>query len=302
MDNQAREPHSAGDFGISRMFWWNEDFLRLMSERWGLESIRQVLDVGCGLGHWSLRLLDYLPDQAELIGIDREASWVSMASELARQLGIQERMHFRVGLAEALDFPDETFDMVTCQTVLIHLKDPSLALQEMKRVLKPGGLIVVIEPNNLIQALVFNGTNAQEGLEEILARVRFQLMCERGKERLGEGCSSIGDRVPGLMAELGFKGLQVFQSDKTSALFPPYETVEQSALARIIFEGPLPERWIWSRPETLRFFLAGGGSEAEFERMWSTLADGHLKQREAYFRKDFHQAGGKIMYLISATK
>jgi SAM-dependent methyltransferase len=55
----------------------------------------------------------------------------------------QTNMTFAVGTVQALDFPDDTFDVVHAHQVLQHLGDPVQALQEMHRVCKPGGLIAV---------------------------------------------------------------------------------------------------------------------------------------------------------------
>ncbi len=48
-----------------------------------------------------------------------------------------------------IPLPDESVDMAMCQTLLMHLKKPEKALQEMKRILKPGGIIMCKEPDNL---------------------------------------------------------------------------------------------------------------------------------------------------------
>ena len=53
------------------------------------------------------------------------------------------------GDATEIPLPSESFDVVTCQTVLMHLAQPADALREMLRILRPGGLLVCVEPNNL---------------------------------------------------------------------------------------------------------------------------------------------------------
>jgi Methyltransferase domain len=95
-----------------------------------------------------------------------------------------------------LPFPEASFDLVTCQTVLIHMPDPGAAVDEMVRVARPGGLIVAAEPNNVARALMFDSISFYDPVDEILARARLQLICERGKAALGEGNNSIGDIVP----------------------------------------------------------------------------------------------------------
>ena len=70
----------------------------------------------------------------------------------------------------------------------------------MLRVLKPGGLLAVAEPNNLASSLLFNSVTFDYSIERICDRVRFQLLCERGKAALGEGNNSIGDLLAGYFA------------------------------------------------------------------------------------------------------
>ncbi len=44
--------HSAEYFGETRDHWWHDDFIEMIAKRWRLESVRSILDVGCGVGHW----------------------------------------------------------------------------------------------------------------------------------------------------------------------------------------------------------------------------------------------------------
>lgn len=141
--------HSEQYFGDTRDFWWHVDFLALMARRWRLDEVHAMLDVGCGLGHWGRLLRPLLAPDARVWGIDPEPEWVTQAAERADQPGAYT---YGTASADALPFPDDTFDMVTCQTVLIHVPDLAAALREMHRVLRPGGLLAVAEPNNLAHA------------------------------------------------------------------------------------------------------------------------------------------------------
>ena len=79
MTTEGASGHSAPFFGAQRDFWWNEDFLGLVVDRLGLAGTRSVLDVGCGLGHWSRVLTRVLPAVSEVVGIDSEGAWVRQA-------------------------------------------------------------------------------------------------------------------------------------------------------------------------------------------------------------------------------
>src|SRR6185437_13934046 len=110
----------------------------------------------------------------------------------------------------------------TCQTVLIHVADPKAVLREMLRVLKPGGLLLLAEPNNLANHAVFSNVAAP-----VVELTRFALICEHGKAALGLGFNSVGDLVPGYLAEIGARDIRVYLSDKVTPIYPPYETREQ---------------------------------------------------------------------------
>src|SRR4051812_14125023 len=132
--------HSAAFFGPERDFWWNHDHLRLIAQRRGLASVRSVLDVGSGVGHWGRLVASLVAPGATVAGVEREPEWVA---EATRRAAADPRFSYREGVAEALPFADGTFDLVTCQTVLIHVADPRAVIREMLRVAKPGGQLVV---------------------------------------------------------------------------------------------------------------------------------------------------------------
>ena len=295
-------PHSAEYFGVTRRYWWNFDFLSLMSSRWRLDSVRRALDVGCGIGHWTMVLSAFLPIEAEIDGVDREAEWVRVASEAIANAGSPPRVRFQQGEAERLPFPDESFDMVTCQTLLLHVADPIAVLTEMRRVLHPGGLLALVEPNNVVQSLIATSQTSDESVDVILRRVRFQLMCERGRKALGEGDFSLGDRVPAMVAKLGFEELQVFQSDKAFTLVPPYATEEQETMRReLLRDGSGPA--MWPHEDARRYFLAAeAGTAEEFERLWAVMEDAKATEVASVEEGAFARPGGRIVYLISARK
>lgn len=170
-------------------------------------------------------LASVLPEHARVTGVDREPRWIEQATARARARGVDGRFHYRHAEAQRLPFADNSFDLTTCQTVLIHLPDPVAAIAEMMRVTRPGGLVAVAEPNNLTAALLLDSVSNQASVEEIVALVRFQLTCERGKVALGEGDNSLGDRVPGLFAAQGLIDIDVYANDKATAVFPPMAPV-----------------------------------------------------------------------------
>ena len=104
-----------------------------------------------------------------MTGVDRERTWVEQASDRASAAGLFARYSYRLGDALQLPFDSGSFDFVTCQTVLIHLADPRVAIREMLRVLKPGSLLAVVELNNLAGAMLADRLAFDMPIEEALA-------------------------------------------------------------------------------------------------------------------------------------
>lgn len=102
---------------------------------------QRMLDVGCGPGTVTVDLAARVAP-GEVVGIDRSSAVLAAATEHATDKGV-ENVRFEVGDAYALEFADDTFDVVHAHQVLQHLTDPVAALREMRRVTRPGGVVAV---------------------------------------------------------------------------------------------------------------------------------------------------------------
>lgn len=299
---RKRAAHSAEHFGPERDFWWNDDFLALTARRLELRRVRRVLDVGSGVGHWGRVLLPHVHPDARLVGVDPESRWVSRARALATARGLGARTEYLRATAETLPFPDGEFDLVTCQTVLIHVAEPARAIAEMVRVTRPGGRLLLVEPNNVAASLIAGSTTFDAPTDERLDLVRLQLVCERGKSALGEGNDSLGDIVPGLLLRAGVVDVDVTLSDRATPLVPPYRTPDQRAARAQILRWARTGYWLWRRDDAYRYFVAGGGTPAEFDRCWE-IAQRTLANTARDLRaRTYHTAGGGVVYLISARR
>ena len=99
----------------------------------------RVLDFGCGPGTISVGLAQAV-EPGELYGVDMEESQIELARSVALASG-QDNAIFRVGDVTDLPFEDGFFDIAHCHNVLMHIPDTAAVLAEVKRVLKPGGII-----------------------------------------------------------------------------------------------------------------------------------------------------------------
>lgn len=297
------EKHSAEYFGKTRNYWWNNDFLELMAKRWNLAQVQNVLDVGCGIGHWGFVLSNFLPTTARLIGIDRESEWILKATEIAKHCELNSRYSYQFGDANQIPFPDNHFDMVTCQTLLIHVPDVNHTLHEMIRVLKPGGILVAIEPNNIARSLCLSSLDLENSIDDIIDISRFQLLCERGKLALNEGYISIGDQLPYFFAAHALNDIRTYLSDRTKMFHFPYESEEEQSIIEELKKWSKNKFWIWDKKDTKRYYLAGGGEPKKFEYYWLKALD---RQNDRVLKGiemgDYAMAGGKLSYCISGRK
>ncbi|HMJ32356.1 MAG TPA: class I SAM-dependent methyltransferase [Baekduia sp.] len=118
--------------------WWyrgRRRVLRAELDRLPLAPDPRLLDAGCGSG----RTLDELARYGRVSGIDLSPEAVAAAHRRGHR-------DVRVGHVERLPFPDATFDVVTCLDVVEHTPDDRATLAELRRVARPGGLLLVTVP------------------------------------------------------------------------------------------------------------------------------------------------------------
>jgi ubiquinone/menaquinone biosynthesis C-methylase UbiE len=103
---------------------------------------QQVLDLACGTGLLSLPLAQTLGAQGMVLGVDLSGAMVDIADRRARALGLAQARFLRMD-AERLNLPDGHFQTAVCALGLMYMPDPEQALREMRRVLRPGGRLVL---------------------------------------------------------------------------------------------------------------------------------------------------------------
>ena len=297
-----KQGHSEDHLGEAREYWWNDDFLALLAGRLDLANCHKVADIGCGKGLMAFRLGPFMAEGAVVTGIDQESRYIRSARQRAKreQPANGASFHFEEGDANRLPFADDEMDLTMCQTLLIHVQDPQAVIREMQRVTRPGGLVVAFEPNNLAPHLMFDRyIETDYSVEEVLEMVEVRLRCEKGKKRLGEGFSSLGDVLPDLFLKAGLQDLQVWMSDKAMPIIPPYDSREMRVrVAQLI-------AWIengeggFGYEENLRYYLAGGGHKDDFANYWYRVSLYKLSMLQKLKSQQFISAGGSVMYVVT---
>lgn len=105
----------------------------------GARAEGRILEVAIGTG----RNLPHYPADATVTGIELSPAMLAIARQRAAQLGLHVDLY--AGDAQRLPFDDEAFDTVVCALALCTIPDPATAIGEMKRVLVPGGRLLLLD-------------------------------------------------------------------------------------------------------------------------------------------------------------
>ena len=101
-----------------------------------------ALDIGTGPGVIPIMLAARVP-RLRLTGTDLSEPMLQKALKAAGEAGVADRLDFRLGDAKSLPFSDRSFDLVLCNSLLHHLPAPLALFNEISRVSKPGGAILL---------------------------------------------------------------------------------------------------------------------------------------------------------------
>ncbi len=107
------------------------------------DAPRTILDVATGTGDFALAALRLDPER--VVGVDIAEKMLAVGREKLRRRGVQDRVTFDLGDAERLTFSDRTFDAAIVAFGVRNFENLNQGLREMRRVLIPGGRVVILE-------------------------------------------------------------------------------------------------------------------------------------------------------------
>ena len=176
-----------------REHWWDDAFTSFLEETLKPRPGKRILDVGCGTGTAEISLARLRLSQMHLFGVDLVTERLRDAHAATR--GINARVGYAAADACRLPFAANSFDSTYCVAVLQHIRDLSGALTEIARVTRPGGRVLIVEPDN---AARYWFSSVQSGMDafEISRRFFGGLSSVRGESP----ATAVGPLVPGLLA------------------------------------------------------------------------------------------------------
>ena len=160
----------------------------------GLKPGMNVLDAASGPGFTACELAKFV-GTGTVTGVDINEELVFTAHQ-AKVSEKVDNVSFRVGNIYELDLPENCFDFVYARFVFQHLEKPQLALKNILRVLKPGGILCILDVDD----------NWTSFAPESDAFVKFVRKAGAGQKRKG-GNRLIGSQLFGMLSEAGFKNV-----------------------------------------------------------------------------------------------
>lgn len=180
----------------------------------------RLLDCGCGPGTITAGLAEAV-SPGQVVGVDLEPSQVALAEKRAAERGLRNA-RFEAASIYRLPFPDGSFDVVFSHALFEHLSEPAAALQEVRRVLRPGGLAALSSPD-------WSGNLMAPHDQEVARAIEVF----KAVQRRNGGNPYVGRDFGRLLEEAGFSDIRL------SAIYDVYEDVPLVAdvLAERIEEG-----------------------------------------------------------------
>jgi SAM-dependent methyltransferase len=185
----------------------------------------RLLDAGCGPGSITLGLAAAVAP-GETIGVDLRPAQVEQASALAAACGFA-RARFEAADIYRLPYADGSFDAVFANGVLMHLREPARALAELRRVLRPGGVAGLRDPDF--------GTTIYAPATPLLER---WLAVRALVRRHNGGDPFLGRRYRGLLLEAGFARAEAGASVDSAG--SPDAALRQAAFFKAMLKGLAP--------------------------------------------------------------
>lgn len=120
---------------------------------------QNILDLACGTGDFSIATARLMHPDSHITAIDLSPGMLDIMRQKAAQANLEDRISINTGDCEKLDFQDRTFDAVTIAFGIRNFENRETGLREIRRVLKNGGKIIILElsePENPVVRWIYN--------------------------------------------------------------------------------------------------------------------------------------------------
>lgn len=188
----------------------------------------RVLEVACGDGDFARRLARHVGPAGSVTAVDISPAYLELARETVRRPPSSGRVHLAAARIEQLPFADDTFDLAWCAQSFYSLPDPVEALRSLRRVVRPGGTVAVLENDTLHHVLL----PWPVGIELAVRRAELAELVEESDR---PGKFYVGRRLSQLFRAAGFAAcaVQTWASNRQAPLGDAERTFLEEYLRKL---------------------------------------------------------------------
>ncbi|MCO4770044.1 MAG: class I SAM-dependent methyltransferase [Deltaproteobacteria bacterium] len=196
-----------------------------------------IADLGCGRGELGRLLLGVGSDApghvaSRVDGFDADPDQIEAARGRARAEGLTGKLRFEEADVRSIPRSDATYDAVVCQALLTHVSRPEEVVSEMVRLVRPGGLVAVIEPD-LPGAIQATDDRHQSDLLRAGLLRRLETATQ-GAARRGLGSWDAAATADTLLESAGLVETHTRTEEGLLRLTPPYSPSEEQVRAALL--------------------------------------------------------------------
>lgn len=192
----------------SRFLYHNDDYIEFLVRRvWRFDKPINIVDFGCGYGWIGLKLLPLLSPGSCYTGVDQAKGLLDRGNKIFSTLDCK----FKFIQSDAHNVPlhDNAFDVAICHALLVHLDDQEKVIEEMVRVTRDGGTVIIVAANRLTHmAAYYTSGPVQPNYDLGLMQKYYGNILKNDKKDY-----NIGFKIPAILHRLGLIEIECRISD-----------------------------------------------------------------------------------------
>ena len=146
---------------------WRETYL----DKLPIETASRILDAGCGTGVVTRAVAKRTAVKCQVVGSDYSPALIDAARQQTRELKLDDQIDFQINDIHSLNFEDGYFDIVIAHTVITHVANPEVAVKELRRVVKPSGIVAIFDGDYASLTFAYPDDEFAKQFEDVFLRV-----------------------------------------------------------------------------------------------------------------------------------
>ena len=205
---------------LLRRYRFSQQYLPLLFEHIRVDEGTYVADVGCGTGYLSRQMALAVGEEGHVFAIDRDSGLLQTGCSIATQSNLGRNISFVNSDVYNIALEDNSVDVAISVSLFIHLKNHNAAINEIMRILRPGGYLSIIEgtpfpaTKGTVDLFENSGYTDDARLIELFRKID-EAWCEHAYPRvtkelnIAANCQGLLNTLPTIMKKAGLKNIEM---------------------------------------------------------------------------------------------